>query len=154
MATSQSGIKKIVVGVDGSPHAEAALRWAIRMAKGMGSHVIAVYAIHIPAYFPEPYGIPVQFDDKWRADMKDEFESKWCQGLRASGVAYRTVMENGRPASVIAEVAERENADLIVAGRRGRGGVAELVLGSVSHELVLGTKRPVLLISPESRAGK
>ena len=54
MATSQSGIKKIVVGVDWSPHAESALRWAIRMAKGMGSQVIAAYAIHIPAYFPAP----------------------------------------------------------------------------------------------------
>ncbi len=154
MATRQSGIKKVVVGVDGSPQAEAAIRWAIRMAKGMGSQVIAVYAIHIPVYFPEPYGIPVQFDEKWRAEMKSEFETKWCRALKLSGVRYRTVMEDGRPASVIADVADRESADVIVVGRRGRGGVAELVLGSVSHELVLGSRRPVLLISPEPGARK
>jgi nucleotide-binding universal stress UspA family protein len=65
-------------------------------------------------------------------------------------VRYRAVMEDGRPASVLADVAERDNADLIIVGRRGRGGIAELVLGSVSHELVLGSKRPVLLISPDS----
>jgi nucleotide-binding universal stress UspA family protein len=58
-------------------------------------------------------------------------------------------MEDGRPAPVIAAVADRENADIVVVGRRGRGGVAELVLGSVSHELVLSSRRPVLLISPD-----
>jgi nucleotide-binding universal stress UspA family protein len=48
---------------------------------------------------------------------------------------------------VIADVAERENADLIVVGRRGRSGVAELLLGSTSHELVLHSKQPVLVVS-------
>jgi nucleotide-binding universal stress UspA family protein len=53
---------------------------------------------------------------------------------------------------VILAVAERENADVVLAGRRGRGGFAELLLGSVSHELVLHSKRPVLVISaPPSR---
>jgi nucleotide-binding universal stress UspA family protein len=58
-------------------------------------------------------------------------------------------MEDGRPASVIAQVAESVSADVIVIGRRGRGGVAEIVLGSVSHELVLHSKRPVLVVSTD-----
>jgi nucleotide-binding universal stress UspA family protein len=146
---SNSGIKRIVVGVDGSHSADEALKWAIRMAKGMGSRITAVYAIHVPVYFPEPYGVPVQFDEEWRAAMKEEFEDKWCKRLKASGVSYRTVMRDGRPASVISEVADEERADVVVAGRRGRGGVAEMVLGSVSHELALHSKRPLLLIEPE-----
>lgn len=146
---NRAGIKKIVVGVDGSEHSEAALKWAIRMAKGMGSQVIAVYAIGVPAYFPEPYGVPVQFDNEWRRQIKDEFENKWCKALKTAGVRYRTVMEDGRPASVISSIAEREDADVIVVARRGRGGVAELLLGSVSHELALNSKRPLLLIEPE-----
>jgi nucleotide-binding universal stress UspA family protein len=48
---------------------------------------------------------------------------------------------------VIAAVADREKADVVIVGRRGRGGVAELLLGSASHELVLHSKRPVLVIS-------
>ena len=114
MATQKSGIKRIVVGVDGSDQAAAALKWAIRMAKGMGSQITAVYGIHIPTYFPEPYAIPVQFDDSWRIEIKTEFEGKWCKPLSVSAIRYRTVMEDGRPASVIAAVAERENADIIV----------------------------------------
>ncbi len=149
MATRNSGFRRIVVGLDGSESSAAALKWAVRLAKGMGSQVTAVYAIDVPTYFPQPYGTPIQFDDEWRAAMKADFENKWCKPLKVSGVRYRTVMEDGRAASVIAAVADRENADVVV-GRRGRGGVAELLLGSASHELVLHSKRPVLVISPKT----
>ena len=81
------------------------------------------------------------------AEIKKEFEEQWCKRLKEAGVQYRMIMEDGRPASVIAQVAESIDADVIVVGRRGRGGVAELVLGSVSHELVLHSKRPILVIS-------
>lgn len=152
MATKGAAIGRIVVGVDGSVHSEAAIKWAVRMAKGMGSEVVAVYAIAPPFYFDAGFMAPVvppQFDEEWRAGMKKEFEDHWCKSLRDAGVRYRTVLEDGRPGSVIAQVADSVDADLIVVGRRGRGGVAELVLGSVSHELVLHSKRPILVISME-----
>jgi nucleotide-binding universal stress UspA family protein len=82
-----------------------------------------------------------------RSGMRTDFENKWCKPLKVSGIRYRTVMEDGRAASVIAAVADREKADVVIVGRRGRGGVAELLLGSASHELVLHSKRPVLVIS-------
>jgi nucleotide-binding universal stress UspA family protein len=150
MATRTSGIRRIVVGVDGSEPSAAAVKWAVRLAKALGSQVIAVYAVDIPAYFPEPYGLPVQFDTEWRAAVKEEFEVKWCKPLKVAAIRYRTVMEDGRAASVINDVADRENADMVVVGRHGRGGVAELLLGSTSHELVLHSKHPVLVISAKS----
>jgi nucleotide-binding universal stress UspA family protein len=156
MATRDPGIRRIVVGVDGSEHSDAAVEWAARMAKGMGSEVVAVFAVAPPVYFETGYTAPVvppQFDPEWRVEMKNELEGSWSKRLRDAGVQYRTVMEDGRPASVIAQVADSVDADVIVVGRRGRGGVAELVLGSVSHELVLHSKRPILLISTtQSRA--
>ena len=140
MAMNHGGIGRIVVGVDGSQHSEAAIKWAVRMAGGMGSEVVAVFAIAPPVYFDGGFLAPVvppQLDEEWRAGMKNQFEEVWCKSLRDAGVRYRAIMEDGRPASVIAQIAESVNADVIVIGRRGRGGVAELVLGSVSHELVL-----------------
>lgn len=148
---SNNGIKRIVVGVDGSEHSKAALAWVIRMAKGMGSEVTAVYGIDMPVYFPLPYGIPVQFDEQWRKEIKAEFEDKWCLPLKEAGVAYKAMIRDGRPANVIAEVADEEGADLIVVGRRGRGGAAELLLGSTSHELALHSRKPVLLIEPAAK---
>jgi len=152
MATQTSGIRRLVLGVDGSESSAAAIKWALRLAKGLGSQVIAVYAVDIPVYLPEPYGLPVQFDPEWRAALKDEFENKWCKPLKVAGIRYRTVMEDGRAASVINDVADRENADMVVVGRRGRGEVAELLLGSTSHELVLHSKHPVLVISAKKAA--
>lgn len=143
-------IKRIVVGVDGSPHAAAAMRWAIAMAKGMGPEVIAVFAISPPVYYDTGLlgsTVPMQYDETWRAGMKREFEDEWCAPLRESGVQYRTLLANGRAASVIGRVADEVDAEIVLVGRRGRGGVAELLLGSVSHELVLHSKRPVLVIS-------
>ncbi len=152
MATPPSRINRIVVGVDGSEHAAFALQWAIRMARGMGSEVTAVFAIVPPLYIDGAFGdsspiVPPQFDPEWRAAIQKDFEDEWCKPLRESGVRYRTVMEDGRPASVVAKAADQVDADVIVVGRRGRGEAAELLLGSVSHELVLHCKRPVLVIS-------
>ena len=152
MPSRRSPIRRIVVGVEGSESSAAALKWTARLAKSLGSQVIAVYAVDIPAYYPEPYGLPVQFDTDWRAAIESDFENKWCKPLKVAGVRYRAVMQDGRAASVITDVADRENADMVVVGRRGRGGVAELLLGSTSHELVLHSKHPVLVISAKPAA--
>ena len=149
-----SGIGRIVVGVDGSEHAQSALLWAARMAAGMHSRVTAVFAISPPVYFDLGYAaptIPVEFDEEWRTEMQREFEVEWCKPLRDAGIDYRTEIADGRAASVIGAVADKEDADVVIVGRRGRGGVAELLLGSVSHELVQHSKRPVLVISSPPR---
>ena len=150
------GVRRLVVGVDGSEHSSYALTWAIRMAQGMGSEVVAVFAISPPVYLDVGYAsatVPVQYDPQWRADIEKEFEQNWCKPLRDSGVQYRTVIADGRAASVLAKAADDAGADLILVGRRGRGGVSELLLGSVSHELVLHSKRPVLVISSAPAPG-
>jgi nucleotide-binding universal stress UspA family protein len=147
MAANSKRIRRIAVGIDGSEHAAAALDWAIQMARGMGSEVIVIYAVPPPSYYGTSYAPPVEFDPEWRAEVQKTFEGEWSRPLNSSGVPFKTVMEDGRPASVIAEVAQREGADMVVVGRRGRGGFAELVLGSVSHELTHYTQLPILLIS-------
>lgn len=155
MESPNRGIHRIVVAVDGSEHAGFALQWAIRMARGMQSEVIAVFAIAPPVYLDTGFvapTLPVQFDDKWRSEIKQEFENEWCKPLREAGVKFRTVIDDGRAASVIAKVADGVDADIVIVGRRGRGGVAELLLGSVSHELVLHSARPVLVISTAPRS--
>jgi len=146
MATRSAAVKRIVVGVDGSDPGKHAVEWAARLARAMRSEVIAVYALDIPVALPDPYTIPLYLDNKVRAGIEADLVNKWCRPLKTAGVRYRAVLQDGRPASVIMDVADSEKADLVVLGRRGRGEVTELLLGSVSHEVVLHSKRPVLLI--------
>jgi nucleotide-binding universal stress UspA family protein len=143
-------LKRIVVGVDGSEHATAAIEWAIKLASLTSAEVIAVHAVDAPVYGLSGYEPVLQLDPEWQAEMRKLFD-EWCSPLRAARVSFKTVFEEGRPATVIAKVAESFGADLVVVGRRGRGSLTELVLGSVSHELSHQCKRPVLLISQRPR---
>jgi nucleotide-binding universal stress UspA family protein len=72
--------------------------------------------------------------------------------LRAAGVAAEGVVLRGRPASVLVDEARAFAADLVVAGSRGHGPIASLVLGSVSAELVDHVPSPVLVAKrPEAK---
>jgi nucleotide-binding universal stress UspA family protein len=74
-------------------------------------------------------------------------EQDWCQPLADAGIAFRAVIVDGGPEALIA-LAASVQADILVVGRRGRGGFAELVLGSFSHHLVHHSTHPVLVVPP------
>lgn len=140
--------RRIVVGMDGSDQAIAALDLAVGLARPMGAEVVVVFAVPPPGYIGYGYEmVPPSLDPEWRAEVRRELEQLWCRSLTESGLPHRMIMEDGRPARVLADVADREDADMVVVGRRGRGGIAELLLGSVSHELTHHCHRPVLLVS-------
>jgi nucleotide-binding universal stress UspA family protein len=145
-----SELSRIVVGVDGSEAAAEAIEWAIRLARPTGAEIVAVFALAPPNY-ADYAGMtlmaPIAWDPKVKAELKATFKGTWCRPLAASRLPYRPVFAEGRPASVIASIAEAEGADLVVVGRRGRGTVTELLLGSVSHELAHHCATPVVLVS-------
>jgi nucleotide-binding universal stress UspA family protein len=64
---------------------------------------------------------------------------------RGTGAEYRAELIAGGPKALI-EFAISEEADVIGVGRRGRGGFAELVLGSFSHHLVHHSHTPVIVV--------
>ena len=71
---------------------------------------------------------------------------QWCEPLNRAKVAFRPVLAEGYPATLIREVAEAERADLVVVGSRGLGGFTELVLGSSSHQLAHHLERPLVIV--------
>jgi nucleotide-binding universal stress UspA family protein len=153
MEQGQEARRAIVVGVDGSDESAAALAWAIDKARELHGEVVAIHSLETPffAYYSLDVGVPPQLDERWREGIKQVFEEEWCRPLKESGVPYRTLLVQGRPATAIAEEAERLNADLVVVGRRGRGGVARMLLGSVSSELVQSSLVPVVVLSGRDR---
>ncbi|HEX5614518.1 MAG TPA: universal stress protein [Acidimicrobiia bacterium] len=139
---------KIVVGVDGSDSASRAIEWCARTARALDAEVIAVHAVEEPVY-PVPtlaYVAVPPLSDEARAELLQLLEEQWCAPLRAAAVTYRAELVDGPAASALVQVAESEGADLLVTGRRGRGGFAELVLGSTSHHLTHHAGRPLVIV--------
>lgn len=148
-------IKHIVVGVDGGDDGVRALRWAADLAAPIGAEIIVVHAIspQVSGAWTAAMGgfvEPMLTDEEWRAWRESEerrIERQASPLLRAVEVPFRVIVVEGHPAAVIMGMAQAENADLIVVGR-GHGGLAELVLGSVSHDLTHHARRPVVVVPP------
>jgi nucleotide-binding universal stress UspA family protein len=139
---------KIVVGVDGSVEAGRALQWCARYARPLDAEVVAVHAIDMPVIVsPMTTAIPIpQFSEVDRKHLEKIVTHEWCEPLAAADVPFRVVMVEANPALAIMETAKAENADLVVTGRRGRGGFAELLLGSTTNALTHHLNRPLVII--------
>jgi len=144
--------KKILVGLDGSSGSARALAWAIELAKALDGQIVAVHIAELLT--PSALGLglaPIDLPDDWVEDLRRRFEDQWTAPLKQAGVQYRTVFETGAPASTLIAIAHAQHSDLIVTGSRGLGGFGELLLGSVSHQLVLHAQIPVVVIPPEPK---
>ncbi len=144
---------RIVIGLDGSAGSTHALLWAIDMAKRLDAEIVAAHIESLPTYIPAPLGIvPPTETPAQRADLQEAFATEWCLPLRKSGVRFRAILEEGTPiGTALIEVALREGAAMIVVGSRGLSAVAELVLGSVSHQVAHHSPIPVVIVPPAVR---
>lgn len=131
---------KIVVGVDGSPHSLAALRWSLDQAEGRQGQVTALFAWQVPFV-----SIPGAFD---RAELEEayrQFLIKTVSDVEPSPrVPLETVLAEGDATESLVEGSK--DAALLVLGIRGRSPVAGLMLGSVSQSCAAHSACPVVLI--------
>jgi nucleotide-binding universal stress UspA family protein len=140
---------RIVVGVDGSAHAQRAVDWCVEHASGMHAEVIAVHAIEPPGMGPAmgPYGAGMYpYSEDEIAAQRDVVERVWVKPLADAGIPCRVVVVEGVPARVLRETAKAEGADLLVVGSRGCGVVAEHLLGSTTHKLTHHLDRPLVIV--------
>jgi nucleotide-binding universal stress UspA family protein len=140
----------IVVGTDGSHESHRALLWTAKQAGLTHAHVVVVHSIDIPVY--SGYGefatamVPRGLTEEQREQVRIEVHDVWAKPLAEAGVEYHVALIDGSPSAAIRAAADKENADLIVVGSRGRGGFAELVLGSTSHQLAHHAGRPLVIV--------
>jgi nucleotide-binding universal stress UspA family protein len=139
----------VVVGVDDSKSARAALRFALEEARMRGATLRAVHAweFNYPgaAAVKGAYAIPGFDLDSLRRAADAALETIVAEAIPATGGVdvVRWVVE-GAAASVLVE--ESRDAELLVVGSRGRGGFAGLLLGSVSQQCAFHARCPVVII--------
>jgi nucleotide-binding universal stress UspA family protein len=140
--------QSIVVGTDGSETAQRAVAEATRLAKALGGQVHLVSAYE-PLRGARIVGAPEAAAMVWDVQPDAVVRSVADQAaaaVRIGGAEAKVHIVTGDPADALLEIAEQENADLIVVGNRGMHGVTR-VLGSVPNKVSHRARCSVLIVS-------
>jgi nucleotide-binding universal stress UspA family protein len=145
--------KRILVAIDDSRMAEAALREALDLAKVHGAAVRVVHVIESPYAYPESWYTEVQTDLEalrrlWRQAGLRVLEQADALA-RKTGVAVETALlelDGQRMSRIIVDDAARWRADLVAVGTHGRHGIEHLLLGSVAEAVARTAPASVLLV--------
>ncbi len=131
---------KIVLGMDDSPHSEAAIEFLKQMPWPKGTRVRVVSAVRPPvgayteAYVPAT-PVPAEVTQQ-EVEYHRALAARVEQELRGSGFATEARVLPGDPREVLIAEAKDAGADLIVVGSHGRTGLKKLLLGSVASHVV------------------
>lgn len=102
---------------------------------------------HVPHEGKGLFTEPASLRDEL-TDMAEEAAETMGENLQDRGYTVRTITRIGDPGEEICQYARKTDVDSIIMGRRGRGEVRELLLGSVSQYVVHHSQLPVTLVSP------
>jgi nucleotide-binding universal stress UspA family protein len=140
--------RRIVVGVEGSGYARAALIWAIEEAHHRDA-VVEVVTCYSPTYVPAAPDLGYVPLDSF--DLLSEVEKMQTEVIESAvkcanhpEVEVRKIVKKGRAADTL--MAAAEGADMLVVGNRGRGGFAGLRLGSVSQSIAHHSPCPLVIV--------
>ena len=138
----------IVVGVDESPPAMHALRWALDEARlrDVPLHVVTAWEFPFDTEtgLDPPAGHKVAGVGALERSALEELDKAVAGVGGPEGVVLSTHVFRGSPVRVLLDAAE--GADLLAVGSRGRGGFAGLLLGSVSRECIQHALCPVVVV--------
>jgi nucleotide-binding universal stress UspA family protein len=157
---------KVLVPLDGSELAEAALAYAERLNKALGWTVVLLQVAQPPSAHhghggnpllegslqelqQEEAGGPRAYEEiRRREAVAMESLAGAEDRLRAAGVVAVREVGIGNPAEVIVERAAEDDVAMIVLASHGRTGLARLFRGSVADAVVSHTARPTLVVRP------
>ena len=135
----------IVVGIDGSPEADAALSFAHAEAtlRGVALHIVCAWEPATASYVGEAFAAtPDAFLEA--EQHADDVLQAALEQLPSTDVEVEALAIEGHPARVLIDHAA--TAELLVLGSRGRGATKRLLLGSVSTHLAHHTPCPLVIV--------
>lgn len=136
---------KVIWATDGSDAADRALPQAKAIATESGAPLVVVYCEEVTLPGRGGGSLPVHANE---AALQEKIERQVAElssnGVKATLASTRSQV--GGAAHSIADIATREQADLIVVGTRGHTPLAGLLLGSVTQRLLHIASCPVLAV--------
>jgi len=149
--TIDLGVRRIVVGVDGSAESVAALRWACREASLSAAEVHAVLALEAACHRVASYAVPAprQISGSWGAAREALRQAVSEAASLFPGVSVRTEITEGLAARVLLDHAA--HADMLVLGRTSHGPDLYRGAGPVIRACLRAAPCPVVVIrSPDA----
>ncbi len=140
-------LRTIIYPTDFSSASDGGLALATALARDSGARLLVTHVSEPPLAYGGGelyYGIPEPDDDEQRR-MLGQLQPPDVN------VSYEHRLLQGEPAAAIVELAEKEDADLIVMGTHGRTGLARLLMGSVAEVVVRRAPCPVLTYRSQAK---
>ena len=135
-------LKRIFVATDFSPHADAAWRFAVDLARVHGAVTVLLHVALEGAL--REFSQRTQAEDEYLKRITEDLALRTQVADRA-GVAVQTALRAGDPAPVIADTAREDGADIIVVGTHAQR-FANLLVGSVAERLLRIAPCSVLVV--------
>lgn len=145
---------RVVIGIDWSDQAFAAITQTLQLYHPTDVTLVHAVELGILQHPVVAQAGNVQGYEDFRNSMIDsgrQLLDRAAAMVPAEVTSIRKVNEIGSPAQVILDSADNLSADLIVVGVRGRSRLSEVVLGSVSHRVLLHSSRPLLIVRGAAR---
>ena len=141
---------RILVPTDGSDYAEAAAAAALELAKTMDATVDVICVVETgPLGSVALPGDTASADDVL-SERGNEYVTQVADRAAELDVPVTTEVREGVPVREILDYADDVDADVIVMGSRGRGGISRMMLGSVTEGVTRHSGRDVLVVSSDS----
>ncbi len=147
-------MNKLLVPTDFSENAKNALAYAYHLAKAVDAKIHMFHTYHIPYIHAEmPAGMYQTAIDEAEQEANDGLE-KLANEVLKKGTAEEIPLEYstklGFAVEEILNVAEEQEADMILMGTQGINGVADVIFGSITSSVVDKAERPVIAVPEQS----
>jgi len=145
---------KVVIGVDWSEQAFATVQQVLQLYRPTELTLVHGVDLGIFEYPVIAQAVNLQGYDDFRKSLVEAGKQvlvRTANVLPVDSESIKQVNEIGNPAEIILKQADAVGADLVAIGARGQSRVAELVLGSVSHRVLMHATRPTLIVKGTSR---
>ena len=145
------GIHNVLIATDFSCYSNVAVNFGLELAREYQAKAQVIFVLPSDSFLiagPDAYAAAKDAAHRDLLELKAELQQTY--GYR-EGEDYRLFLVEGEAAQSILDCACRQNADLIVVGTHGRGGLGKVLMGSVAERVFRQSPVPVLTVGPHSQ---
>jgi nucleotide-binding universal stress UspA family protein len=144
-AKTRIALKNILFATDFSAAAEAAMPFAIQVARRYGAKV---YGVHVNSFDDYTGAAPNAWAAMAEAAEKETKEDARRLNEQLQGIEHDVVIGEGNIWELVSNLIREKQIDLVVVGTRGRTGLGKALLGSVAEQILRQAPCPVLTVGP------